>query len=312
MGVATGETCDDAVDRAIARIAQQIEVRVNATEQRRSLYNAVNAVGGAESTSLESEVHLVTDATLLGVEIVETLPLPNGSCAARAALEIDRSIALYDGAIEQRDSEIGASLARADGADTPWAEFVAVAQAMSLALDRDILAMTRGVLAARGARAHRAVSLAAPGLIGRYEALRAMISLSVVPIGACPPEFVTSAESALTRRGLPVERDHPGAIQLRIGWQALAEQTYDPRWWACRWRLSVTLYDAGQGETIASRTPGGAAYGLGKEAAVDQSQSDAGSALTESVDIVLRRPGASSNHESGDTIHSTQSKESPQ
>lgn len=293
VGSATGETCDDAVDLAIARIAQQIEVRVNASEQRRSLYNAINAASGAESTEIETDVRLTTDATLLGVEIVESLPLPNGSCAARAVLDFDRSIALYDAAIAQRESSIGTALNRAGTARSPWMEFVSVSEAMRIAIERDVLAMTRGVLASRGGRNAQTDPNVAPALIDRYESLRDQISLSVVRVGGCPESLVEAAESVLVERGLPLERDHPGSIQLRVSWFAEVEQTYDPRWWACKWRLSVTLIDADRNETIASHSPAAStAYGLSREAAITQSQSDAATPLANAIEIVLQRPGA--------------------
>jgi len=293
VGVATGETCEQAVDLAIARIAQQIEVRVNATEQRRSLINTMNTVGSADSNTLETHVSLTTDATLLGIEIIETLPLPSGSCAARAALDIDRSITLYDAAINQKEREIESTLRSADLPDSAWIEYVHVSSAFRLAINRDVLAMTRGGIASRGDRDPAPVGLLAPGLIDRYTALRDALSLSVVRIGDCPPGLITAAEECLTRCGLPIERDHPGAIQLRIGWQARPEQTYDPAWWVCRWRMTVTLYDAEQGVTIASHSPPeAAAYGLGRQAAIEESQSDAAAMIDQAIDIVLHRPGA--------------------
>lgn len=312
VGAATGATRNESVDLAIARLSQQVEVRVNASEQRRTLSSMIASVSGHDSTTFESEVHLATNATLLGVEIAETTRLAGGAYATLATLDIDRSIGLYDVEIHRLEMQRDAAMGSAERAGSAWAEFVAVSDAMSQAVERDILIVTRSVLAARGSRPRQPVVLSAPTLITRYETLREQLSLSVVPVGACPPEFVSAAEAALGHRGLPVQRDHPGSIQLRIGWQAVTTQTYDPRWWACRWRLNVTLYDAERGDTIASSpSPGDTAYGLGREAVLTQSQTDAAATIVESIDTVLRRPGASTGRDPGDTIERTPHKESP-
>jgi hypothetical protein len=312
VGAATGANRNEAVDLAIARLSQQVEVRVNATEQRRTLSSMIAAVSADDSTTFASEVRLTTNATLLGVEIAGASRLHNGAYAALATLDIDRSIGLYDDAIRRLEALRNADIDRAESADSTWAELVAVSDAMTRAVERDILVVTRSVIAARGSRHRLPVVLSAPPLITRFESLRDRISLSVVPIGACPPGFVLAAEAALSHRGLPVQRDHPGSIQLRIGWHAVTAQTYDPRWWACRWRLRVTLYDADRGVTIAGHpSPGDTVYALGEEAALAQSQEDARATLVESIGVVLGRPGASTDRGSGDTISNTQHKEPP-
>ena len=301
VGVASGETCDEAVDRAIARLSQQIEVRVNATEQRRSLVGAAalfgesEAPGDSDSFTFETEIRLVTDVMLLGVEIVETRPLTSGSCAARAVLEIDRSIILYDDAVAHRDEVIAAALVRADSARSQWVEYLAVSEALREAFKRDMLAIARSVLVARLKRGQTPPVMVAPTLVNRYEALRDEIDFSVVPIGDCPDVFIDVARTILAQRDLPLEPDYFGSLQIRIGWQAQTAQTYDPRWWATRWRISVTLYDAQGGETIAGAPPrSGSAYGLSERAAYETALTDGVTALTESIAGVLELPGADS------------------
>jgi uncharacterized protein (TIGR02722 family) len=292
VGVATGQTCDEAVDRAIARIAQQIEVRVNASEQRRSLVNSVESLGDPESFTFQTEVHLVTDTTLLGVEVVETLARSSGSCTARVALDITRSINLYDEAIEQRQVSVRSSLERADEADSQWLEFIATAEALRVAIDRDVLAIARGVLASRLGQQQPSLTMIVPMLIDRYESLREQISISVVPIGDCPAQFIDAARNKLSQQDLPLEPDYFGLLQIRIGWEAKTEQTYDPRWWSSRWRLSVTLYDAERGVTIANQIPQtGSAYGLTEDDAQQQALSDAAGSLVDAIAKLIDQPG---------------------
>ncbi|MCB9847597.1 MAG: LPP20 family lipoprotein [Phycisphaeraceae bacterium] len=292
VGAATGATRDAAIDQAIARIAQQIEVRVVATEQRRSLYDAASALAATDSTSLESSVHLVTSATLLGVEIIETRPLDSGASSALAALDINRSLALYDTAIHRHDESIRTLVQRADDATSDWRRYIDTARALRLAVERDTFAVTRGVLESRAGRTAQAITLTAPGLVDRFETLRDSISLSVVPNGDCPEALATRAGAALSGLGLPLEHDVPGVIQLRVGWRPDAARTYDPRRWSCRWRLSVSLYDTQRGATIArSDAPSGSAYGPSREAAIEEALAQAVVAIDDAVESVILDSG---------------------
>lgn len=296
VGVASGESCDEAIDRAIARISQQIEVRVNATEQRHSLMNSVASLGSSGSFTFESDVHLASETTLLGVEIVETRPLSSGSCAARAVLNIDRSIVLYDEAIGLAQAAIRSSLDRADGVETRWQEFIAVSEALHEAIDLDVLVIARSVLASRASRAQPPMTLVVPTLVDRYDSLRKQISISVVPIGDCPIVFIDAARANLSGLDLPLKPDYFGLLQIRIGWQISTERTFDPRWWSSRWRLSVTLYDSQLRVTIASSTPQeGSAYGLSEDAAHEQALLDAVIMLEDMMVRLIEIPGSDSS-----------------
>gem|GEM_PF-5756637 len=295
VGVASGGTCDDAVDLAITRLSQQIEVEVSSMESHRRLVNDVSGISASNSLIYDSQVTLVSNTTLLGVEIDETLPLPSGECVARAVLDIDRSLGLYDEAIARRGASIESSLTQADRADRIWGEFLAVAAALRSAIDHDKLALTRRVIAGRAHRRLPALTLRTGPIAARYEALRERVSISVVPVGDCPPELIDVAQAALLEHDLPVERDHPGSLQLRIGLGMETKQTFDPRWWSARWRLGVTLYDAEHQESIASNAPrGSTAYGLSEAAAEVQARQSAAEQLTRAIDTALNNPGTTS------------------
>ncbi len=291
VGVATGENCDDAVDRAIARLSQQVEVEVTAMETHRRLINEISSFDASSLILFDTRINLESNTTLLGVEIVETRPLGRGSCAARAVLEIDRSLALYEEAITQRSASIRSMQLSADRADREWNEFIAVASALRLSIEHDQLAMTQRVIAGRAGRELLLVDLRSPEFLERYSALLETISISAVPVGDCPPMLIDRAESALTEHDIPVERDFPGSIQLRIGWSEETKQTFDPRWWSCRWRISVTLYDAVRGETLATSAPQAVfSYGLSNDAALEAAIEEASDAIGSAVGIVLRNP----------------------
>jgi len=135
--------------------------------------------------------------------------------------------------------------------------------------------------------------LLSPPLISKYEALREGVSISVIPVGPCPDAFIREAEASMARLHLPVERDHAGDIQIRIGWQSETTQTYDPNWWVCRWQLRVSLYDAPRNTTIARFDPAdGDAYGLGEEAASREALEQAAVWLEPAIASVLDHPEA--------------------
>ncbi len=293
VGVATGKNYDDAMDRAIARIAQQIEVQVSATEQRRSLSRAFGSIGGGELLEFESAVNLGSDATLIGIEVVEVHRDRDRSCTALAVLDLDRAIPEYTFKVLLQDQMIRIAKDRSRLTDTPWSEFINAAAAMRAAIERDQLAMALGVLESRRGSPRRTPVLLSPPLITKYEALRESVSIAVVPVGPCPDSFIREAEASMARLHIPVEQDHAGDIQIRIGWQAETEQTYDPNWWVCHWQLRVSLYDAPRNVTIARFDPaGGDAYGLGEDAANQEALDQAAVWIEPAIARVLDHPEA--------------------
>jgi len=293
VGVATAQDCQAAIDAAYGRLAQQVEVDVRSTEFRR--YQA-QTEPAREMLGYRSTVELVTDATLMGAELVGTHTLDSGGCAARVVLDLQRAVRLYADEIARLDRRITQDRGSAETAESLWERYTSTMSGLRTALRRDRLAMTRRTLVIRtGAPDAPPVDSLSADLIDRAMELRESFSCSIVPVGDVPALLLDRATAVMEDHGIPMRPGGEGSVHLRIGLSLEPAITRDPRWWQSRWRLNLSIVDGTRGGAIRSVSRTGEAYGLDKTGAIDRSHEAAADSLAEAMDTILQPPGNVAN-----------------
>jgi hypothetical protein len=267
--VGAGASRDEAAHAAVARIAQQLAVEVDARESARSTYVAQD--DGDRGTShqrvrLDRSIDLDTGVLLMGTEVVETWQEPRGSFFALAVLDRTTAASAYDDLIGRLAERVRAEREAADRAASSWTRFVRLGRALAAAEEHDRLLRIRSVISpwpsATGGRA----------LAPAIEAMRMGVGDDLVavvePAPGTPGAFEPIVRDALLATGIAVRPDASAAVRARIRYETFPRPFAQRQDHVVEWRLTVQLVDGESGRAARGLTLDGDGWGI---SAVDAS-----------------------------------------
>lgn len=275
VGVGVGGSRDIAIDGAMARLAQSIEVRVIAEEEARSA-GEMNIADGQRSASarsfLDRSVRLRVDQRLAGVRIERTWRDPaTGEWHARVSLDRREAARGFDRRVEEAARRAEAAMRRADEA-AGWRRVVNWREAM-LATDEAIdHARARDALLGDASWAVALSELLKDRERARLGWERARRSVRVAVQW-------TTAESAAFGRAIADRISDFGILTLAGDADVLivceialsTGPAFDGRTRATRWALTVRAVSADDRRTLAARRETGSSVSRAdsERAAVD-------------------------------------------
>lgn len=255
--VGAGMTRDEAIDAAMARLAQAIDVRVVATDQtivEGESREDEHARSTAARARLRRDIKLISDQRLPGVMVQEVWRDPaTETYYARVAL--DRRAAA-----ERFDAEVGeaarrASLARleADNLGATWRRLNALAEARSALESALAAAQTRDALAgAYGWSLSRSDVIELSRETDQaWRDARSSMSVSVVAADVDGEKLVDPVSNALASRSVPVQQGG-AVVVIRCGLQIEPGRSYDTTRRAATWRATLTAVDVNHRRTLAT------------------------------------------------------------
>jgi hypothetical protein len=280
--VGAGASRDEAADAAVARIAQQLTVDVEARETARSTYVAHD--DGARGTSrqrvrLDRSIDLDTGVLLMGTEVVETWQEPRGGFFALAVLDRTTAASAYDDLIGRLADQVRAEREAADRASSSWSRFVHLGRALAAAEEHDRLVRIRSVISpwpsATGSRA------LAPEIAAARTAVGAELVAVVEPAPGTPGAFEPIIRDALLATGIAVRSDAPAAVRARVRYETIDRPFAQRQDHVVEWRLTVQLVDGESGGAAQGLTLDGDGWGI--------SPADAGASAVHRARDRLRR-----------------------
>ncbi|MHC4825500.1 MAG: LPP20 family lipoprotein [Planctomycetota bacterium] len=266
--VGAGASRDEAADAAVARIAQQLAVDVDARETARSTYVADD--DGTRGTSrqrvrLDRSIDLDTGVFLMGTEVVETWQEPRGGFFALAVLDRTTAASAYDDLLGPLAEQVRAEREAADRAASSWSRFVYLSRALVAAEEHDRLQRIRSVIspwpASSGSRA------LAPEIAAARTAVGDELVAVVEPAPGTPGAFEPIVRDALLATGIAVRADASAAVRARIRYDTIERPFGQRQDHVVEWRLTVQLVDSASGRAGLGLTLDGDGWGTTASAA---------------------------------------------
>jgi hypothetical protein len=261
--VGAGASRDAAADAALARLAQQIAVDVDARETAQSTYVADE--GGARASArqrvrLDRSIDLDTAVLLAGSVVVETWQGPQGDVYALAVLDRAAAASFYDGLMRRLAEQVRAEQAVAAESVSAWSRFVHLGRALAAAEEHDRLHRIRSVVSpwpstARGARA------LAPEIAAARTAARHELVAVVEPAPGTPAVFAPIVRDALLAAGIAVRPQASPTVRARVSYEAIARPFARRQDHVVEWRLTVQFVDGVGGRAPEGLTLDGDGWG---------------------------------------------------
>ena len=262
--VGGGANRDAAADAAVARIAQQLAVDVDARETARSTYVADD--DGTRGTSyqrvrLDRSIVLDTGVLLMGTEVVQTWQEPRGGFFALAVLDRTTAASAYDDLLGRLADEVRAEREARDRAASSWSRFVHLGRALAAAEEHDRLLRIRSVISpwpsATGSRA------LAPEIAAARTAVGTGLVAVVEPAPGTPGAFEPIVRDALLATGIAV-RPHASAaaVRARVRYETFPRPFAQRQDHVVEWRLTVQLVDGESGRAAQGLTLDGDGWGI--------------------------------------------------
>jgi hypothetical protein len=261
--VGAGASRDEAANVAVARIAQQLAVDVDARETARSTYVADD--DGARGRSrqrvrLDRSIDLDTGVLLMGTEVVETWQEPRGGFHALAVLDRATAAAAYDDLLGRLADQVRAEREAADRAASSWSRFVYLGRALAAAEEHDRLLRIRSVISpwpsATGSRA------LAPEIAAARSALGDELVAVVEPAPGTPGAFEPIVRDALLAAGIAVRADALAAVRARVRYETFPRPFAQRQDHLVEWRLTVRFVDGESGRAAQGLTLDGDGWGI--------------------------------------------------
>ncbi len=261
--VGAGASRDEAADAALARLAQRVEVDVEARETARSTY--VADTDGTRSSSrqrvqLDRSIDLDTGVLLLGSEVVETWREPQGGFHALALLDRSAAVSAYDGLLRGLADQVRAQRAAGGQAASAWSRFVRLSRALEAAKEHDGLLRVRSVVSPWPS-AVGGPPVLAPGIAAERSELLDELAAVVEAAPGTPAAFESIVRDALVAAGIAVRSQASPAIRARVSYETTERPFAARRDHVVEWRLAVQLVDGATGRAAQGLTLDGDGWG---------------------------------------------------
>lgn len=249
VAVGSGRSRESAIDQAVMRLAQSIEVRLVAreasgTSARRLQTNS--GVSDSINTTLDSTIRLFVDARLPGVTVQAThRDRASGMYFALVSLDRRRAAdrledAALDAARRGRLAEI-----RAASIDNPWSRLATLRQAGEAAAEaldklraRDAVALS----SAPGAPLRDDLFALSRQVTKAIDETRSSLRVTVVASDAQSEALAAAVRLALAKLGVSTASGDAGAL-VRTGLRITPMRSFDPSRRAAAWSARVELVD---------------------------------------------------------------------
>jgi hypothetical protein len=267
--VGAGASRDEAANTAVARIAQQLAVDVEARETARSTYVADDdGSGGGTSRQrvrLDRSIDLDTGVLLMGTEVVETWQEPRGGFFALAVLDRTTAASAYDNLLGPLADQVRAEREAADRASSSWSRFVHLGRALAAAEEHDRLGRIRSVISpwpsATGSR------VLVPEIAAARTAVGTELVAVVEPAPGTPGAFEPIVRDALLATGIAVRPHASAAVRARVLYETIPRPFAQRQDHVVEWRLTVQLVDGESGRAAQGLTLDGDGWGISPAAA---------------------------------------------
>jgi hypothetical protein len=255
--VGAGASRDEASDAALARLAQRVEVDVEARETARSMYVADTdgtRTSSRQRVQLDRRIDLDSGVLFLGSEVVEIWQAPQGGFYALAVLDRSAAAGAYDDLLRHLADRVRAERAVSGQAASVWSRFVRLSRALGAAEEHDRLLRIRSVVAPWPSAVGGRQALA-PGIAAQRSALRDELVAVVEPAPGTPAALESVVRDALLAAGIAVRPQASAAVRARVSYESFERPFAQRQDHVVEWRLIVQLVDgqtnlAAQGLTL--------------------------------------------------------------
>jgi hypothetical protein len=261
--VGSGLTRADAEDAALARLAQQIAVSVDARETARSWYASETGQGAPSSHQrlrLDRSIDLDTGVVLLGADVVETWQQRRDLFFALAVLDRAAAARAYDEQIERLAGQVRARRTSSQQAGSSWSAFVHLGAALPVAREHDRLIRVRSIISPWPVIG-TGTQLLAPGIEAERHRLASRLAAVVEPAPGTPAGFDAIVREALRDAGVPVGGQQPASVRARVGYEAAERPFVERRDHVVEWRVTIELVDGETGRAAGGLTLDGDGWG---------------------------------------------------
>lgn len=261
--VGAGASRDEAADAAVARIAQQLSVDVEARETARSTYVADDDGGRRTShqhVRLDRSIDLDTGVLLMGTEVVETWQEPQGGFFSLAVLDRTTAASAYDNLIGRLVNQVRAEREAAGRASSSWSRFVHLGRALAAAEEHDRLGRIRSVISPwPSATSSRAL---APEIAAARTAVGTELVAVVEPAPGTPGAFEPIVRDALLATGIAVRSHASASVRARVRYETFPRPFAHRQDHVVEWRVTVQLVDGESGRAAQGLTLDGDGWGI--------------------------------------------------